>query len=218
MIINVVLIAAGVPMLIWLGATVADSVIPESNGLAIVRTVVQVIAAIAFAITGMIALLIVARIIAAPMMTRLSAAVEQVMLGDAYVERTSGIRTELVDVGRGIGFAVGRLVVFVVLYPLILLLGLIPVAGPVLVPLCSFLYGAFVLSLDFSEPAFERHLPGFRRRLRYVLDHRATYLGFGGMAVAMAMIPFANLIVLPVCVTAATIVFLESQSDRIVRV
>ncbi|MBC8145147.1 MAG: EI24 domain-containing protein [bacterium] len=213
MIINLVLVVVGLPGLIWLGVTLGDNVFPASNELATaLRTIIQIVTAIVAAVVGLILLLVVARIIAAPLMSRLSEAVEMVVLADEYIPRASTLRSELSDVGRGFGFAIGRLALFILLYPLILLLGLLPVVGVFLVPACSFLYGAFVLSLDFSEPVFERHLPGFRRRLRHVRTHPMVYLGFGGLAVLMAFIPFANLAVLPVCVTAATIAFLETRA------
>jgi CysZ protein len=212
LIINIVFVLVGLPIAIWLATDLGIEMIPGAEGWpAAIRVLVQVIVVIVVAIVGVIFLLVLARVVAGPLMTRLSEAVEERMLGERFEPRHMTIRDEVVDVGRGIGFALGRLLLFALLYPPILLLGLIPGAGPFLAPIFTFLYGAFVLSLDFSEPAFERHLPGFRRRIGYVLGRPMLYLGFGGVAVAMALVPFANLAVLPVCVAGATIAYLESS-------
>jgi CysZ protein len=210
--INIVVVVIGLPAFLFLSDDILAWFVPGLNDLApLLRGLVQLLALLLFAIIGIVLLLVVGRIVAAPFMSRLSEAVEAHMLGDRFVPRATSLRDDVADGLRGILFALGRLILFLLLYPPILLLGLIPVIGPVLAPVLSFLYGALVLSLDFSEPAFERHLPGFRRRLRHVMSRPLLYLGFGSVAVAMALVPFANFVVLPVCVAAATIVFLESH-------
>jgi CysZ protein len=212
--INVVLVLVGLPLLIWRGVSIGGSLFTGDEAWAgPLRLVVGAVVAIVVSIVGLLALLVLARIAAAPLMSRLSEAVERAVLGDRYVPRQTTLRDDVADVGRGAMFALGRLLLFLVLYPLILVTGLIPAVGPILAPLATVLYGALVLSLDFSEPIFERHLPGFRRRLRHVTSRPLLYLGFGGASVAMALIPFANLAVLPVCVAAATIVFLGERPD-----
>lgn len=211
-VINVLLVLVGLPLFIWLATTIGGGLVPGTGELSsALRVVVQILAVAVFVVVGIIAMLVVARIVAAPLMSRLSEAVEQRELGDRFVPRRTTLRDDVSDVGRGAAFAFGRLLLFILLYPLVLLLGLVPAAGPVLASAGTFLYGAFVLSLDFSEPVFERHLPGFRRRLRHVSSRPMLYLGFGAVAVAMALVPFANLAVLPVCVAAATITFLRGR-------
>lgn len=212
LVINVALVVVGLPGLLWLGGSVVGSMLPgTTTGETALRVVLQFVAALVFAVAGIVVLLVVARIVAAPLMSRLSEAVEAAMLGDRYVPRTTTLRDDVADVGRGIGFAIGRLALFILLYPLVLLLGLVPAIGPVLAAVASFLYGAFVLSLDFSEPVLERHRPGFRSGLRHVRSHPMLYLGFGSLAVVMALVPFANLAVLPVCVAAATIAYFDAR-------
>jgi uncharacterized protein involved in cysteine biosynthesis len=212
--INIVLVIVGIPLLLWLGGEIGADLVPGSESWAApLRVLLQIVATLVVAVVGIVVLLVAGRIIAAPMMTRLSEAVEQHVLGEGFTPRRTTLRDEVADVGRGVMFAIGRLLLFLLIYPPILLFGLIPGAGPIIVSILSFLYGALVLSLDFSEPVFERHLPGFRRRLRHVVSRPMLYLGFGGAAVAMALVPLANLAVLPVCVAAATLVFLGDARD-----
>ena len=94
---------------------------------------------------------------------------------------------------------------------LVIVRNFIPVVGILLQPVLAALYGSFVLSLDFSDPTFERHLPRFRDRVGYIGRHKARYLGFGLTAVAMALVPIVNFLLLPVGVAAAAMLYLEGE-------
>jgi CysZ protein len=213
--VNVALVLIGLPILLWLGYHSPAWLLPAlSDWPEPLLELARLLAALLAGILGIVFLLVVGRMLAAPMITRLTEAVEATVLGGAYVPRLTTLRDDAADVGRSVLFALGRLALFLLVYPLILLVGLIPAIGAVLGPALGFLYGAFVLSLDLSEPVFERHLPGFLRRVRYVLSRPVRYLGFGGASFLMALVPLANLAVLPVCSTAATLLFLEDLTKN----
>jgi CysZ protein len=209
--INVVLVVAGLPIILWIVSRRSGALIGGAEWVSALRVAAEALLLVVAAFVGLIAMLVLARIVAAPVMARLSEAVEERVLGGPPEARRTGLRGGVVDAGRSVLFSLARFTLFVVLYPFVLLSGLLPGIGPFVAPILTLLYGAFVLSLDFSEPVFERRLPGIRPRIAHVLRHPMAYLGFGSLAVVMALIPFANLAVLPVCVAAATIVYLRTS-------
>ena len=107
----------------------------------------------------------------------------------------------------------GRLLLFLLFYPFIFATQLI-CCRRLHLPVLSTLYGAFALSFDFNESVWERHLPGFRNRLRFMREHLSAFLGFGLGAVVMMMIPFVNLLLIPVAVAAGTLLYLDISGTK----
>lgn len=208
--VNVLVFAIGVPLMIWLGISLVGDLIPDSGvWQGALRLLLQIVVTLAVLVGSVFGFAIVGNIIAAPFNSKLSEAVEQHLTGS--VTPNEGI---VGDVMRGIITAIGRLLLFVIFYPPIFAMQFIPVVGPFLHPVVAVLYGSFVLSLDFSDPTFERHFRRFRPKLGFIWSRKALYLGFGLTAVAMAIIPIVNFLLLPVCVTAAAMLYIEEVSGQ----
>jgi CysZ protein len=209
--INIVLVAVGVPLAMYIvvrsidGIDLGAGAISES-----LRLLLEIIAAAGVIVAAFFGFVIVGNIIAAPFNAKLSEAIEELHTGAPV--RGSGI---VASAGTSIAVATGRLFIFIILYPPILATALIPVVGFIINPLLTALYGAFVLSLDFSDPTFERHLKRFRSRVAFIRSHAALYLGFGLVAVAMMLVPFLNLLMIPIGVTAAAMLYLEEERSSI---
>jgi len=210
--INLLLFLVGVPLAVWGGVTFIGGLLPGAELLqGTLRVLLQVLIALAVIVGSAFAFTLVGNIIAAPFNSKLSEAVEEHVAG-----RPAAAAGGIVgDAVRGIITAIGRLFLFLLLYPLVFALQFIPVAGPFLHAVFAALYGAFVLSIDFSDPTFERHFRRFRDKVGFIWGHRALYLGFGLTAVAMAIVPFVNFLLLPVCVTAAAMLYLEKRREEL---
>ncbi|GAA3381889.1 EI24 domain-containing protein [Cryptosporangium minutisporangium] len=87
----------------------------------------------------------------------------------------------------------------------VLLLGLVPFVGQVLAPLLGLLIGGWLLSVDLTGIPFNRRGIFLRERRRVLRQHRALALGFGLPIAAMALIPFANILVIPAAVAGGTL-------------
>ncbi len=208
LLVNIVLFAVGVPLAVWLLAGWAGGLVPDDGVVqGAFRVLVQIVVGIAVIVGSVFTFVIVGNIIAAPFNSRLSEAVEQQLTG--RVASGSGV---VGDALRGVLTAAGRLGLFLLLYPFIFAVQFVPVAGVFLHPVLAALYGAFVLSIDFSDPTFERHYRRFRDKIAHVWRRKGLYLGFGLVAVVMAIIPIVNFLLLPVGVTAAAMLFLEDRS------
>lgn len=213
--INVVLFMVGVPIAIWQVLRLVDGWLGEWSGAGeIVAVVLKIVAVIAVVFASLLLFALIGSIVAGPFSGPLSEAVEKVERERRGLPplppESRGILT---DVRRGVLYAIGRLLVFILIYPFIFLVNFIPVVGPPLHAALAFLYAAFVLSVDFSDPILDRKLDTFRRKLRYILDRKPTYLGFGAGAFGLMFVPFLNLMMIPVCVVAATILYVEGEAE-----
>lgn len=212
--ISVAVVLVGLPLLLWFVGDLFHLLLPSAaEWSGIVETLVRVLFTIAMTVAGLFVLLMLGRIVGAPFNSKLSEGVEEVYLGT-----TRGSEQSLrAIVGEGVGSvltAVGRLLLFLLFYPVILATQLIPVAGIFIFPVLSTLYGAFALSFDFTESSWERHLPGFRNRLRFMRQHLPAFLGFGLGAVVMMIIPIVNFLLIPVGVAAGTLLYLDSSGKK----
>jgi CysZ protein len=147
-----------------------------------------------------------ALIIAAPFNDRLA----------EHAERACGfvVEDERHTIGKVVGEAlyvlVGeckRLAAFGLVFLLIFLLNVIPVLGNALYPPIVFVWGCVSAAFEFaSYPADRRHFP-FRRKWAMVRCHPAFSLGFGCVTVLCLMIPFLNVLIVPVSAVAGTFLF-----------
>ncbi len=202
--INIAVFIAGITLATIAAVSWAGHLVAGNEAL---RIAVQIIAVAAILAAAIFLFLIIGNIIAGPFNARLSEAIELQLTGRAGAFTTT-IRQ---DVGRSIATAVGRLFLFILCYPPILLTALIPVIGFIVQPLLATLYLAFVLSLDFSDFVLERHMARFGEKVRYIRSRKALYLGFGLTAVAFAFIPVIDFLLLPVGVAGATLLFIEEN-------
>jgi CysZ protein len=208
LVVNMALFAVGVPLVVWLGVHLIGTWLPANGAIeSVLRVLLEIVIAAAVIVGSLFLFVVVGNVIAAPFNSALSEAIEEHLTGRASPD-TAGV---FAGAMRGVITALGRLALFVFLYPPILVTQFIPVVGIVLQPVLATLYGAFVLSLDFSDPTFERHLPRFRDRVGHIGRHKARYLGFGLTAVVMAIIPLVNFLLLPVGVAGAALLYLEEK-------
>lgn len=214
LLINIVLFVLGIPLSAWIAWLLVDSWFSGSSWLVEVLTiVVQILVISAVILAGIFLFTLVGTIIAGPFSGPLSEAVERHERARRGLPPLIGAERGIVtDATRSVVYAIGRLFLFLLIYPFIFAVQFIPAVGPVLHPVLAVLYASFVLSIDFSDPVLDRHVETFRDKLRYIWRRKGTYLGFGGGALLMMLIPFLNLLVIPVCIVAGTWLYVEENS------
>lgn len=214
LLVNILLFVVGIPLGIWLLFTIVFMPSIRDGYPSVLVTGLLFIATGFLALAGaLLFFTLVGAIIAGPFSGPLSQAVErhrwQLLGKEPELPPNRGL---VGDIWKSILYGLGRLVLFFLFYPLIALLQLFPPAGPILYLLLAFLYSAFVLSLDFSDPVLDRYLDTFRQKLAYIWKRRGLYLGFGSGAFLLMLIPFANLLVIPICVIGATLLHVDSTA------
>ncbi len=160
LLVNIVLFAIGVPLAVWGGVALMGSVFPSQGAFHdLLRLFLQVTVAVAVVVASLFLFVIVGNVVAAPFNSALSEAIEGHLSG-APVAGGLGAFTGAV---RGVRTALGRLLLFLLFYPPIFAVQLIPVIGTILHPILAVLYGSFaVLPLPIVEGTCEAEAVFFK--------------------------------------------------------
>jgi CysZ protein len=140
--------------------------------------------------------------VSAPFSDRLSARVEALELGTVG---EGGFRRAAAEAWAGTAHAIGRVAWLVLGHALILPALLVPFAYPVL----AFVWTARWTAVEYLGVPMARNvlrLADVRAALRAV---RPLGAGFGGVLALLFMVPFANLLVLPVGTVAGTLLYCD---------
>lgn len=147
---------------------------------------------------GAIVAVALAFVFIGPLFERLSRAVER--LDGRQVNDSKGMGWELVQSLKTAGY-------FLLGAPVAVLLGLIPIAGPLLV----IFWTGHRLAFQNTDAILLRRGMGFRARQSFHLRHRAETLGFG--VGAFFLLPILNIIAVPTLVVGATRLVLDLEEE-----
>ncbi len=165
---------------------------------------------VAFALSLLTALL-VANLLSAPFLDRLSVRVEAIESGapaDSEPAQSAGVVVR--EALRSFAAELSRLGFLIAVWGSLTLVGFIVpgahfVTGPLLVAATVLL-----LPLDYAGFALDRRRISFRGRRRWIHEHLATMAGFGGVAFLACLVPGLNLVVMPALVTAGTLLVMRT--------
>ncbi len=138
------------------------------------------------------------------------------------VEKRLGLDTGAGSAGwwrllrRGAGDSVKLVLVAVAGTVVLFALGLVPIAGQILVPVLAVLFGAWVITLETTALVFQRRGMGLGDRHRVLRRHRRAVLGFGVPAYLLCLVPVLQLVVIPSAVVGGTLLshrLLDSEGD-----
>jgi len=146
---------------------------------------------------GVVLGLAVALLLTAPILERLSRRAEAVIRGSA-LDRSAGLRWEVAQSLKTAAY-------FLATAPLVLILGLIPLVGPVL----AALWAAHAIALQETEAPLARRGLGFQARWQWHRRWRAESLGFGLAAFLTLLVPVANILLAPALVVGGTLLVLD---------
>jgi uncharacterized protein involved in cysteine biosynthesis len=161
--------------------------------------------------------LLSANVLSAPFLDRLSARVEAIEEG-VSADREEGLAAMLRETGRSFAAEFQRLAFLAAVWVSLGLAGFVfpgahLITGPLLVAATVLL-----LPLDYAGFALDRRGIPFRTRRRWLRENWPTMTAFGGVAFLSCLVPGLNLLVLPVFVTAGTLLVIrirprETNSD-----
>ena len=140
--------------------------------------------------------------LASPFQDFISAAVERDRTGGAVAD-PSGFRGFFKSTARS---AVQGIVLLLITVP-VLVLGFLPVVGPFLV----FFWSAFAMGFSFVIIPAGRVAGRLRDRFAFARQHFGALFGLGAVIALAALVPFMNLLCMPVFVVAGTLLYLEAN-------
>lgn len=92
----------------------------------------------------------------------------------------------------------------------LLLLHLIPAFGQTVAPVLWFLFGAWMMAIQYSDYPFDNHKVPFVTMRRALASHKAQNMQFGALVYICTVIPLLNLLIMPVAVCGATAMWVDS--------
>jgi CysZ protein len=136
-----------------------------------------------------------------PFQDYISAAVEKDR--GKYVSEPAGFRGFL----KGTALSAVQSLILLLLTLPVLLVGFVPLIGPVFV----FLWSAFVMGFSFFTIPAGRSARRLSDRVALARSHPKGMLGLGAVVAAAALVPFLNVLFLPVFIVAGTLLYLEAH-------
>lgn len=113
------------------------------------------------------------------------------------------------DIWRALAFEVKKLALALGLGLLLLLANVIPGLGTAIASLGGVAIAALLVCLDFLDAPLERRRLRFRDKLRVVFGAFPATATFSLVCLFLVSVPFVNLLAVPVCVTAGTLLFCD---------
>jgi CysZ protein len=95
----------------------------------------------------------------------------------------------------------------------IFLLNLMPVIGSILSTTLGIVFSFFYNSLDFLDYPMTRKFFTLRKKIKIVMSKKMLSIGFGCSVFFIMFLPFINVLLKPVCVSAGTALYFEKKYD-----
>lgn len=95
----------------------------------------------------------------------------------------------------------------------IFLLGFVPVLGQTIVPVIAFVFSAWMIAIQYCDYPFDNHKISFQRMRNALEQNKVMNYTFGSLVSLFTMIPFVNLVVMPVAVCGATAMWINEYRD-----
>ncbi|CNF46779.1 putative sulfate transport protein CysZ [Yersinia rohdei] len=111
---------------------------------------------------------------------------------------------------RKLAYYLPRALVLLVLY-------FIPGIGQTAAPVLWFLFSAWMLSIQYCDYPFDNHKVSFQQMRSALRQDKVDNLQFGALVSLFTMIPFLNLVIMPVAVCGATAMWVDRYRDQFIQ-
>lgn len=152
-----------------------------------------------------------ANFIAAPFNALLAEKVEQQLTGEWLAEMSMAELWQ--DLPRMLNREWKKMLYSIPRLVALFLLGFVPVLGQTVVPLLAFVFGAWLLAIQYCDYPFDNHKISFARMRSALSEKRMMNFTFGALVSLFTMIPFVNLVAMPVAVCGATAMWVSEYRD-----
>lgn len=156
---------------------------------------------------------IVANLLASPFNSLLAERVEQKLNG-LPVPEFRGYKALAGTIGKTILSEFRKVLYMLKWMPVLLLISIIPVVN-LIAPFAWAAYGAWMLSLQYTDYAMGNHELFIKEELPLLRQNRSTAMGFGGVLTLLMMIPVVNFFVMPVGVAGGTVFWVKRLSQNV---
>jgi CysZ protein len=154
---------------------------------------------------------LIGNLILAPFNDLLSEKVEWVYSGNR-LEEPFRLRTFAKDLTRSLKAELGRMGLYLTGFVVLLSLNLFPPVGTAIYGVALPVYTLFFLGWEYLDYSMERWRFPFASKRKTAFRNAGAFLGLGAGSALLLLIPFVNLLAIPVCVTGATLLFCDLRA------
>jgi CysZ protein len=173
------------------------------------RSVIELIAGILITLLGLVMVLVLSSVVAAPFNDALSEAVEAILTGESAPPFS--FRRMVADIARTIRLELLKVLVYLsVVGPMFLASFFIPGLGQV-ISLVGFTFTAIYLGIDYVDWPAARRNWSVGDRVAFTRRHLPAVAGFGTGVWLLLFIPLVNLFFMPAAVAGGTMLFVEVE-------
>lgn len=145
----------------------------------------------------------IALTIGSPFFTSLAMNVQEELTQEKFAD--SSFKDTLKEIPPTILLECKKLIYRIPILIVSLILLFIPLFGQIL----AVLLNSWCLSIDFTSYAFENNKITFKETRQTLVKHKCLLLSFGIGAWAILLIPFLNILMMPIAICGATILWVE---------
>ncbi|PVX41458.1 uncharacterized protein involved in cysteine biosynthesis [Pasteurella langaaensis DSM 22999] len=151
--------------------------------------------------------------IAAPFNGLLAEKVEKMLTGEVMID--TNISDFIKDVPRMLAREWQKLVYSLPKYIVLFLFGFMPYFGQTVVPIIVFVFGAWMMAIQYCDYPFDNHKISFHSMRFKLAQNRTQSLIFGALITLCTLVPIINLVVIPVAVCGATAMWVDTYRKEL---
>lgn len=161
---------------------------------------------------GLLAVVFLTNVVAAPFNDLLSEEVEHLRIGKKGPPFS--LKVLMRDSVRTVGLEALKMALYlVIMVPLYLLSLLLPAIGQVIYTIFAFLFTALYFSVDYVDWPASRRSRSITYRFGMLKEHFLPMFGFGTGVWLFLFIPLVNLLFMPAAVAGGTLLFLDLEGE-----
>ena len=151
--------------------------------------------------------------IAAPFNGLLAEKVEKMLTGEVMIE--TNMQDFIKDVPRMLAREWQKLWYSLPKYIALFLFGFMPFLGQTVVPIIAFVFGAWMMAIQYCDYPFDNHKISFHAMRFKLAQNRTQSLVFGALITLCTLVPIINLVVIPVAVCGATAMWVDTYRKEL---
>jgi len=151
--------------------------------------------------------------IAAPFNGLLAEKVEKMLTGEVMID--TNMSDFIKDIPRMLLREWQKLIYSLPKYIALFLFGFIPFLGQTVVPIIAFIFGAWMMAIQYCDYPFDNHKIAFHAMRFKLAQNRIQSLTFGALITLCTLVPIINLVVIPVAVCGATAMWVDTYRKEL---
>jgi CysZ protein len=193
----------------WMPASWGEATGWVATLLSALRWFINLVLGLLLALLGLVLVVILSSIVAAPFNDALSEAVEQILTGQSAPP--FAFKRMLADIVRTIRLEILKVLVYAaVVGPMFLASFVVPGIGQIL-SLVGFALTAIYLGIDYVDWPAARRDWSVGERVTFARQRLAAVAGFGTGVWVLLFVPLVNLFFMPAAVAGGTMLFIAAQ-------